>query len=213
MKKEYVKPVLCACGCGQPVPISSKPGRINRFVAGHTSRIKRDIMAHLQARSDMSGECWVWQGARNYSGYGAVGHRHKIWLVHRLAWTLVNGPIPGKMSVLHRCDNPPCWRPDHLFLGTDLDNVRDALAKNRFYTGNGDSIRGDKNWQRQHPDLVYRGERNGMARLTDEAVIRIRSLHTEGWTMAALAREYGITRQNIRHIVTGRTWRHLSQSP
>lgn len=78
-------------------------------------------------------ECWEWTGARLPRGYGfawdnAVGANR---LAHRLAWELTNGPIPDDLWVLHRCDNPPCVRPDHLFLGTAADNAHDMMAKGR----------------------------------------------------------------------------------
>lgn len=76
--------------------------------------------------------CWEWQGAKGTFGYGAVN----VWprrqmTAHRRAWELWHGPIPEGAHVLHRCDNPPCVRPDHLFLGAPADNVDDMIAKGR----------------------------------------------------------------------------------
>lgn len=83
--------------------------------------------------------CWEFAGAKSHKGYGQL----PIWRdgrsiprsAHRLSWELANGPIPAGMSVLHRCDNPPCVRPDHLFLGTQSDNMQDMVAKGRAYAG------------------------------------------------------------------------------
>lgn len=76
--------------------------------------------------------CWEWQASsRNSRGYGAIGVNSHPQLAHRVAWEVWNGPIPEGMHVLHRCDNRRCIRPDHLFLGTHLDNMRDAVAKGR----------------------------------------------------------------------------------
>lgn len=76
--------------------------------------------------------CWEWQAKRFDNGYGSFAvSRNKNQGAHRVAWELTNGPIPAGMSVLHHCDNRPCVRPDHLFLGTQLDNMRDMLAKGR----------------------------------------------------------------------------------
>ena len=72
--------------------------------------------------------CWVWAGVTFRNGYGQFG-RHS--LAHRIAWELMYGPIPAGLCVLHRCDNPPCVRPDHLFLGTVADNNHDMCAKGR----------------------------------------------------------------------------------
>lgn len=76
-------------------------------------------------------ECWVWKGARGGKGYGSKMIRGKAYRTHRLAWEWVNGPIPDGMMVLHRCDNPPCCNPNHLFIGTNTDNMRDMVAKGR----------------------------------------------------------------------------------
>lgn len=76
------------------------------------------------------GECWIWTGARMRYGYFQYGK--KLIGAHRVAWELRNGPIPDGLYVLHRCDNPPCVRPDHLFLGTAADNTADMVAKGRY---------------------------------------------------------------------------------
>jgi hypothetical protein len=70
--------------------------------------------------------CRPWMGSRNRKGYG-----HVNLYMHRLAWELVNGPVPSSLLVLHRCDNPPCCNPDHLFLGTHADNAADRTRKGR----------------------------------------------------------------------------------
>lgn len=84
------------------------------------------------------GGCLEWAGARNGNGYGSVGSvrdehgRSIVYLAHRVAWTIANGPIPEGMSVCHTCDNPPCVNPDHLFIGTNQDNVDDMVSKGRM---------------------------------------------------------------------------------
>ena len=75
--------------------------------------------------------CIEWTGARFTNGYGARKIKGKQYRVHRLEWERVHGPIPEGLCVLHRCDNPPCYNVDHLFLGTVLDNTRDMIAKGR----------------------------------------------------------------------------------
>jgi hypothetical protein len=78
--------------------------------------------------------CWAWDGAVNNYGYGRIqqGHRGEgEKLAHRVSWEIHNGPIPDGMSVLHRCDNPPCTRPDDLYLGTQTENMRDAWERTR----------------------------------------------------------------------------------
>lgn len=93
---------------------------------------------HIDCVPDEHG-CLVWpyQLNRTGSGYGQVTISGRKEYVHRVAWELTNGPIPAGLQVLHRCDNPPCFEPDHLFLGTQADNIRDALAKGRLDTTTG----------------------------------------------------------------------------
>jgi hypothetical protein len=75
--------------------------------------------------------CWEWQGATHPDGYGRAKIANRMWLAHRLVWTMVNGD-PAGQCVLHRCDNPPCVNPDHLFLGSQIDNIIDMHEKGRF---------------------------------------------------------------------------------
>ncbi len=78
-----------------------------------------------------TGDCWLWVGARNPKDYGKLGLYGKTLASHRVSYELSFGPIPDGLAVLHKCDNPPCVRPDHLFLGTLKDNSQDCLAKGR----------------------------------------------------------------------------------
>jgi hypothetical protein len=75
--------------------------------------------------------CWEWQGARNWKGYGEHSVNCRAIKAHRYSWALHHGPIPDKALVCHRCDNPCCVRPDHLFIGNNSDNQRDAVKKGR----------------------------------------------------------------------------------
>jgi hypothetical protein len=75
--------------------------------------------------------CWEWQGATDPNGYGRISWPGFPALVHRAMWVTMYGPIGAGLFVCHRCDNPPCVNPDHLFLGTRLDNIRDMVEKGR----------------------------------------------------------------------------------
>lgn len=89
-----------------------------------------------------SGECWTWTACTHHQwGYGHFRAGGKLVTAHRYSWELHNGPIPPGMRVCHRCDNPPCVRPAHLFLGTDADNAHDMIAKGRHYRGEHNSLK------------------------------------------------------------------------
>lgn len=77
-------------------------------------------------------ECWPFIGGRVPFGYGTFYFQGRLVLAHRISWVLTNGEIPNGLCVLHRCDNPPCVNPSHLFLGTKSDNTLDASAKGRL---------------------------------------------------------------------------------
>jgi hypothetical protein len=137
--------------------------------------------ARFWSRVDKSGACWLWTLSRHDFGYGQVVVKRRPRGAHRVAWELMNGPIPEGMSVLHRCDNPPCCNPAHLFLGTDADNAFDKVRKGR-----------------------------APIKLTPAQVLEIRAKHAAGGTnYCALAREYGVTDPMVRLIVLRKAWKHL----
>jgi hypothetical protein len=87
-------------------------------------------------RVDETPECWIWAGDFTHAGYGHVNHKGKTRMAHRMAYELEYGmPIPKDKWVLHKCDNPACVRPDHLYLGTPKDNARDAVERGRLHGG------------------------------------------------------------------------------
>lgn len=131
--------------------------------------------------------CWVWQGATQAPGYGRISWGGVYWYTHRLAWRLVHGPIPEGMFVCHTCDNPPCIRPAHLFLGSPKDNIADASGKGRM-----------------HP-----GESHGMARLTVPQVHAIRARLADGHRPVDIAPDFGIHPNTVHNIKHGRAWRHV----
>ena len=139
------------------------------------------------------GGCWVWTGTLNDAGYGILGinNRGRIERAHRLSWQMAVGPIPANLCVCHHCDNRRCVNPQHLFLGTRDDNNRDMRSKNR--------------WSK--PPVRY-GILNNKTKLNDVKVREIRSLHATGqYTHRELARQFGIDRSQVGHIVNGECWK------
>ncbi len=147
---------------------------------------KRSAEERLWRRVEKSDDCWTWQGA-TIRGYGALMVDHRTTYAHRLSWELANGPIPPGLLVLHHCDNPPCVRPDHLFVGTQLDNIRDAAAKGRTSSGEGRSNR----------------------KVSADDVRLMRRLHEDGLNSIQLAKLFPIGSRTIRKILTGKNWRHV----
>ncbi len=156
----------------------------------------------LWARVEKTPTCWLWTGATAPMGwYGHLAYQGRHLAAHRLSWELANGPIPRGLHVLHRCDNPPCVRPDHLFLGTNRDNVRDASCKGRLHFG-------DANGTRTHPERVARGERAGAAVLSLGDVMEIRRRYALGdVSQSQLAIEFGVAQSSIGRAIRGETWR------
>jgi hypothetical protein len=134
--------------------------------------------------------CWPWIGARFANGYGRVRtSRSTTVTAHRLAFTLTYGQIPDGLVICHKCDNPPCCNPSHLFAGTHLDNVHDCIQKGRRARLEGE----------QHP----------MARLTEETARSVRVRYQSGEPSKVIASDVGVTPQMVWAIATGRSWRHL----
>lgn len=151
--------------------------------------------------------CIEWPGPRNGAGYGIVGSGRGVQgRAHRLAWAVTNGMTsPGDLCVCHRCDNPACFNPAHLFVGTKRDNTRDMMAKGRMVPP--PVHRGDSHPLRARPETAMRGERNGMARLSAGQAAEI---YQSTLTCTAAQRRYGVSESTILDIRAGRTWRHVT---
>jgi len=123
--------------------------------------------------------CWIWSGTRTKFGHGMFSVDGKQVYTHRLSWEMHNGPIPDGLHVLHRCDVPSCVRPDHLFLGTQADNIRDMVEKGRHWTP-----------------------------LTEEDVCSIRQHLANGMKQRDIAKIFAVDQKSIWNIAHGKTWAH-----
>lgn len=140
-----------------------------------------------------NGDCWVWMPPPLKSGYALIRMDNKYVSVHRASYMIHYGEIPKPMLVCHKCDNRICVNPNHLFLGTYSDNMRDCVNKGR-----------NSNGQRQH------GEASPKSKLTTDQVLEIRRLWSIGGiTKSELSRMFGVSATNIRHIIERRMWHHV----
>lgn len=140
-------------------------------------------------------DCWMWLGGL-WNGYGyfdgtpVPGNGKFRELAHRLAYTLAVGPIPEGLQVCHKCDVPTCVRPDHLFLGTQADNVADMRAKGRQRYGN------------------HKREANPNVKLSESDVEEIKRLYP-GTSQTKLAKQFGVAQAHVSRIILGKAWREV----
>jgi hypothetical protein len=135
--------------------------------------------------------CWLWVGCISSNGYGQARVDGRLIRTHRLSWLIHHGVDPGSAHVLHRCDNPTCVNPSHLRLGTHLDNMRDMARKRRAHKSGA------------------RGQNNGSAKLSPDAVVALRAMHAAGTRITEVARAFGVSRAQARNVVLRVHWRHL----
>lgn len=204
---------LCQCGCGlktntpnytnrkrgyfKGVPQKFYPGhyivRSNQY--GVYNNVSREEL--FWKHVDIKGEddCWEWSGQRRkpkgsgWGNYGCFNYKSVEYKAHRVAYEIVNGEIPEGMFVCHKCDNPPCVNPKHLFLGTNEDNMKDMASKGR--TG------------------VKLGSNHPNHKLVEKDVPEIRKLLSQGFKISAIAEIYGVSNCPISMIRRGKSWRHV----
>ena len=142
------------------------------------------------AKVDRSGgpdACWLWTAAKRKTGYGLFYIR-RAHGSHRIAWAMDKGPIPDGLCVCHRCDNPPCCNPKHLYAGTKVDNAQDSIRAGTKY----------------QPD--NRGELHGMSKLTAKDILEIR---TSKLSQRKTANLFGVSQSSIWLIKTNKRWTHI----
>ena len=171
------------------------------------------------SKVDKTDRCWNWTGYRTPKGYGqiALDNYGPIRTASRVSWEMHNEPILEGMNVLHRCDNPACVRPDHLFLGTKAENNFDMRAKGRH-------CHGDDHWTRKQPERVLRGDNHPSrgdkrdkvprgsqkSHLTEDDVVAIRAAYASGTQQSQLCRLYGLKPPAMWAIVHRHSWKHVT---
>lgn len=133
---------------------------------------------------DPSSGCWIWTGALNPKGYGKLNINSKKLLAHRVSWLLFRGEIPTGMCICHKCDNPPCVNPGHLFLGTRADNSKDMVEKKRS----------------------LQGERAPSSKLN---AVEVAEILSSSETLENLANRYGVSFKTISAIRRRKIWKHI----
>jgi len=147
------------------------------------------LKSKLLARTEVSHEtgCREWLGKRNHDGYGMIWHEGRYWRAHRLAYRTFLGPIPDGMFVCHSCDNPACIELEHLWIGSNLDNMKDRDRKRRQF--------------------IACGERNGRSKLTNTDVASIMESSTSN---SEVARAYGVSQSTVSLIRSRKLWDHIA---
>lgn len=156
-------------------------------------QLTKQELDRLWSKVRKSRGCWKWAGSKLRRGYGMFSLRGKMVYAHRLVYQIVKGvQLTPDQLCCHRCDNPNCVNPAHIFLGTHLDNARDRCAKGRTRTGH-----------------LY-GEANKLAKLTTAIVREMRRRHANGESARSLAKRFKVSSVKARSVVNRTSWRHVS---
>jgi hypothetical protein len=150
-------------------------------------KTKYTLSERFWSKVEKTKTCWVWRGCCDQKGYGHIKASGKNQAAHRVSFKLHFGSVPKGTHVLHKCDNPPCIRPDHLFSGTASDNSRDASIKGR----------------------LVRGEHHHSSKLRESQVVQIRKLRSAGATLRSLAERYNVSCVTVHHIHHRLIWKHV----
>lgn len=150
--------------------------------------IKCRILGKIEKKEN---KCWIWKGAKSGDGYGAIKVNGKQTSIHRQSYKEFIGYIPDGLCICHKCDEPLCCNPEHLFLGTHKQNTKDSVKKNRARC------------------LRQNGSLNPSAKFNEELVKEIKKLFKKGWMTRDIEDLLGIPHKNLEDIKYNKTWRHV----
>lgn len=156
------------------------------------------MIAHQQrfeTRFHITPGCWEWDAKADKDGYGWFCIGKEKLRAHRVSYQIYKGQTPGALHVLHKCDNPRCVNPEHLFLGTNVDNVKDKISKGRQMRGPG----------AMENRRSFKGELSPTAKLTQ---IQVDAIRQDGRLHRLIAADYGVCRATVSHIKRRLIWNH-----
>lgn len=179
-------------------------GRRLSIVGATVKTIKPPEERFFENVSIMESGCWEWEAYCNQWGYGQFGVNAKLMLSHRFSWEFFNGKIPDGLCVLHKCDNPPCCNPTHLFLGTRNDNTQDMIRKGRKR-----NCAPENHGCKTHPEKILRGEQKPAAKLKASDVLAIRKMISEKVPHRKIAKIFGVSAPRISYIKNRKEWAHI----
>lgn len=156
-------------------------------------RIKKNSAANSQSG------CWDWVKGKNKDGYGKVKYAQRDLSAHRAAWLAFRGPIAPGMLVCHKCDNPSCVNPDHLFLGSPQDNMDDKMAKGRWRGG-------PQFWEKGKCGAVHHN-----AKLDERKVVQVLAMFREGRAAVDIAKQFGVSDTVVIRIRENKAWKHVQR--
>lgn len=155
--------------------------------------VARDVFDRLFEKTAVQDNgCWDFTGHLNAYGYGTIAFNNRSVLAHRMAYILCVDDIPTDMNVLHTCDNPACVNPEHLFIGTQIDNIIDMTTKGR--------------------NFIPSGINNPKAKLTVSDIMEIRKLLANGITQTVIANQFNMCKQTISEIARGNLWKGVGMA-
>lgn len=149
------------------------------------TRTKELILNNINIENN----CWIWKKHLNHCGYGTITHNNKKYLSHRLSYLIFKGKIPKDLYVLHTCDNPPCVNPDHLWTGSQFDNMLDMKQKNRSSKG-----------------LIRAGQNNPKSKLKNKDINVIKDLYKNGTKVKEISKMFNVYWTTIYKILNNETW-------